>query len=132
MGAIEPTKVRATGYGAEDKFKDHTVGQRRLLAIRAAKMDAFRSLAEAVRGFNISGETSVSSAITESDVYKSDVEAFIRGAQVIDVTELKKGTYQVTVELVLDRRFFECMDHPADEKCRPPKAKKSYLPGLAS
>lgn len=81
-GAIVPTKVRATGYGAEDKFKEHTPGQRRLLAIRAAKMDAFRSLAEAVRGFTISGETSVSAAITESDVYKSDVEAFIRGAQV--------------------------------------------------
>ncbi len=132
QAAMEPTRVRATGYGAEDKFKEHTAGQRRLLAIRAAKMDAFRSLAEAVRGFNISGETSVSGAVTESDIYKSDVEAFIRGAQVTDITELKKGTYQVTVELVLDKRFFECLDHPQDEKCRPPKSNKAYFPGFAS
>lgn len=130
-GAIVPTKVRATGYGAEDKFKEHTAGQRRLLAIRAAKMDAFRSLAEAVRGFNISGETSVSAAITESDIYKSDVEAFIRGAQVVDINELKKGTYEVTVELVLDKRFFDCLDHPRDEKCKSPKS-NAYLPGFAS
>lgn len=128
---IVPTKVSATGYGAEDKFKDHTPGQRRLLAIRAAKLDAFRSLAEAVRGFNISGHTSVNAAITESDKYKSYVDAFIRGAQVTDITPLKQGTYEVTVELVLDKRFFECLDNPKEEKCKAP-ASNAYLPGFAS
>lgn len=128
---IVPTKVSATGYGAEDKFKDRTPGQRRLLAIRAAKMDAFRSLAEAVRGFNISGHTSVNAAITENDKYKSYVDAFIRGAQVTDITPLKQGTYEVTVELVLDKRFFECLDNPKEEKCKAP-ASNAYLPGFAS
>jgi outer membrane murein-binding lipoprotein Lpp len=128
---VVPTKVSATGYGAEDKFKDHTPGQRRLLAIRAAKMDAFRSLAEAVRGFNISGHTSVNAAITESDKYKSYVDAFIRGAQVTDITPLKQGTYEVTVELVLDKRFFECLDNPKEEKCKAPTS-NAYLPGFAS
>lgn len=48
-----------------------------------------------------------------------------------DINELKKGTYEVSVELILDKRFFDCLDHPRDEKCKSPKS-SAYLPGFAS
>ncbi|MCF6253637.1 MAG: hypothetical protein L3J38_02695, partial [Thiomicrorhabdus sp.] len=46
----ELMKISGIGYGAESTFGAYTPGQRRLMAIRASKLDAYRALAEQLYG----------------------------------------------------------------------------------
>jgi hypothetical protein len=46
----ELMKISGIGYGAESTFGAYTAGQRRLMAIRASKLDAYRALAEQLYG----------------------------------------------------------------------------------
>ena len=54
--------------------------QARTSAIRAAKIDALRNLAEMVNEVRINSETTVSMGVMESDVIKSGVNVILRGA----------------------------------------------------
>ncbi|GAB1392464.1 hypothetical protein MASR1M60_06270 [Rhodocyclaceae bacterium] len=79
------------------------------MAIRAAQIDAYRNLAERVYGFRITGATSVSAFATQSDKIRSHVDAFIRGAHVVNTTVIADGNVEVTVELDLTPQFFQCV-----------------------
>lgn len=57
--------------------------QKRILALRAAKVVALREVAEIIDGVSVSGETTVYNAATESDVVRTTVHGLIKGAQVI-------------------------------------------------
>ena len=72
--------VIATGYGAYN-LKDRNVGRGRLMALRAAEIDAKRNLLETIEGVRITSETLVKNFQTESDVIYSQVSGFIRGAR---------------------------------------------------
>jgi len=92
-------KVRATGYGAP---RPGTTGpQAKLLAQRAARMDAYRKLSEEINGIKIRGETTVRDFVTESDVIETATSAFIRGAVEIESKENPDGTCEVTLEVNL-------------------------------
>ena len=49
----ELLKITGIGYGAESTFAAYTPGQRRLMAIRSSKLDAYRALAEQLYGIKI-------------------------------------------------------------------------------
>ena len=53
--------------------------QKRLMAVRAAKADAFRQLVEIINGVHVNSETVVKDFVTESDVIKTKVEGLIKG-----------------------------------------------------
>lgn len=63
--------------------KGTTGGQKRLTAITAAKVVAQRRLAELLEGVAIVSETTVKDSELASDVIKSAVTGFIKGAQVV-------------------------------------------------
>ncbi|MBI2353937.1 MAG: hypothetical protein HYV06_02715 [Deltaproteobacteria bacterium] len=63
--------------------KGTTGGQKRLTAITAAKVVAQRRLAELLEGVAIVSETTVKDSELASDVIKSAVIGFIKGAQVV-------------------------------------------------
>jgi hypothetical protein len=69
------------------------------MAQRAAQADAYRNLAERIRGVRIEGETTVQDFITKSDRIRTRVDALIRGAQVISSKELPDKTFEVVVEI---------------------------------
>ncbi len=73
--------------------------QARLLARRAAVLDGYRQLAEAVRGVNVDAETTVENMMVTSDVVRTHVEAVIKGARVVAEAEISGGGYQVTLEM---------------------------------
>jgi len=56
----ELMKISGIGYGAESTFGAYTPGQRRLMAIRASKLDAYRALAEQLHGVKNDSNTSIS------------------------------------------------------------------------
>ena len=57
--------------------------QRRLTAIRAATIVAYRQLAEFLDGFAVVGDTMVRDAALQYDVVRSAVSGFVKGAQVV-------------------------------------------------
>ena len=106
-------RVNATGYGTMSAFEGYSTGQRRLMAIRASKLEAYRSLAEQIHGVRITGNTTVGSMMAESDHFRAYVDAFIRGAKVVSISPMEDGNYETTVELELDQNFFNALGNPA-------------------
>lgn len=104
-----PTKISATGYGSPATYGQYTSAQQKLMAIRAAQVDAYRNLAERVYGFRVTGGTSVSAFVTQSDKVRSHVDAFLRGAQVVNTAVIADGNVEVTVEIELTPQFFGCL-----------------------
>ena len=77
--------------------------QQRLMAKRAAKVDALRNLLETVYGVRIDSSTIVRDFVTQSDVIRARLDAVIQGAQETDYIEQPDGTAEVTVEVTLGR-----------------------------
>ena len=98
----------ATGYGSQNAFGRYTIGQRKLMAMRAAEVDAYRKLAEQVYGFNVDGSTTVADFIAQNDQARAWVEAFIRGARITEVVPAGDGNYKATVELSGATRLIDC------------------------
>jgi hypothetical protein len=82
--------------------KVYSDAQKKLMARRAAVMDAYRQLAETIQGIKITSSTIVRDFVTEKDEIKGSLDSFVmRGAQVVSEQFLSDGTYEVTVEVKL-------------------------------
>jgi hypothetical protein len=102
-------KFLAVGYGSQGSFSHYSVGQQKLMAMRAATVDAYRNLAEQVHGFRVWGNTAVAAFATQNDSVRTYVDAFIKGARVVNSTSIGDGNYEVTVELTRTADFSECV-----------------------
>ncbi len=90
-------KIRMQGSGVPPEDKAGTP-QGKLLAARAAELDAKRKLAEHIKGLRISSETSVRDFVAQHDEISSYVDAVLVGASV-DETKFDGDTAEVTVSV---------------------------------
>jgi hypothetical protein len=106
--ALQPQliKISGIGYGAESTYEGYTPGQRRLMAIRAAKLDAYRSLAEQLYGIKIDSNTSVATLTAQNDSFRARVNAIVRGARVVSITPMADHNYETILEVYIDKSFF--------------------------
>ncbi len=79
----------------------YTEAQKRLMAKRAARVDALRNLAEMIYGVRIDSQTTVRDFVTQSDVIRSRLSALIQGAREVSYIEHPDGTAEVTVEITV-------------------------------
>lgn len=86
---------------AQDAAEKVSETQSKLLAKRAAQADAYRNLAEQVKGLRITSTTFVKDFVAESDEIATAVKTFLRGAKVTDVRYMEDGSAEVTMELAL-------------------------------
>ena len=109
VNALQPNeiKITAVGYGATSSYEGFTPGQKRLMAMRSSKLDAYRALAEQIQGVRVNGNSTVSSMMAQVDSFRVFVDAYLRGAQVVTVTPMNDGNYETTIELTLNSRFFD-------------------------
>jgi outer membrane lipoprotein SlyB len=105
---ISPSVVRvsAVGYGSTSSQSDLTTGQKKLLGMRASKIDAYRSMAEQIAGLHLTSNTTVGDMMSKSDSIRTSVDAYIRGARVVEVSPMSDGNYQTMLEIDLDSRIF--------------------------
>jgi hypothetical protein len=99
-----PVKISAKGGGAPPE-RSVNAAQARLMAERAAKVDAMRNLLEQAYGVAISSQTTVRDFITQNDTVRARVDAFIKGAKVVDTRYLSDGSVEVEMEIVLGYEF---------------------------
>lgn len=92
--------IRATGGGVAPAGA-RNAAQAKMMARRAAIVDAYRQLAESAGGVNIDAETTVDMASVSSDVIKTKVQAVVRGARIVSEKATADGGYEVTVEVPL-------------------------------
>jgi hypothetical protein len=104
-----PAKFLAVGYGSRNSYIQYTAGQQKLMAMRAAQVDAYRNLAEQVHGFRVWGNTAVSAFAVQNDSVRTYVDSFIRGARLVSMTAISDGNFEATVELSLPSDFAECV-----------------------
>ena len=101
---IEPMVERrdtltATGYAVIDVQPSDNAAQRRLLAIRAAKLDAYRGLTEQVYGQYLDATTTVADMAVRSDSFRTRVEGVVYGANLVRIEPRGSDTYEVTMSL---------------------------------
>ncbi|MDB5791568.1 MAG: hypothetical protein JWQ80_1592 [Massilia sp.] len=110
QAAAQPVIVtlNATGYAAVNntvcvgQCDRVSPAQRKLLAMRASRLDAYRTMAEQVYGLRIEGGSTVASLALKDDSFKVYIDAFIRGARVTNVAQREDGTFETTVEMDFD------------------------------
>lgn len=102
----ELIKITGTGFGSASSFQGYSPGQRRLMAIRASKLDAYRSLAEQLYGVKIDSNTQLSTLTARSDNFRARVNAIVKGARVVSVTPMPDNNYETVLEVYVDKSFF--------------------------
>lgn len=90
-------KIRVEGLGIAPADARGT--QAEALARRAALSDAYRQLAEQINGVNVDATTTVESMMLMNTTVRTHVTALIKGAQIIDESTRRDGSYVVTMEI---------------------------------
>ncbi len=105
--------IMATGQGAPPANATGAA-QSRMMAERAAKVDAYRNLLETVKGVRVDAATLVENMMVSSDVIKVKVEGVVKGARVLKTSQQPDGGAEVVlgipltgdlVDVVLPRNF---------------------------
>jgi hypothetical protein len=69
------------------------------MAIRAARLDAYRVLTEQIHGVQLDGQTTVAEAILTSDVMSAAVRGTIMGAETVKIEPSGQDTYSVELSI---------------------------------
>ena len=92
--------IEAVGIGAPP---DRTVDKAnaRTIALRAAKVDAYRNLLEITKGVRVDSITTVKDFTIESDVINTQVDGLVKGGVVVDQQYMSDGTVEVRIRMPL-------------------------------
>ena len=92
--------IEALGIGAP---ADKSIGKAnaRPMALRAAKIDAYRNLLEITKGVRVDSTTTIKDFTVDSDVINTQVDGLVKGAVVVDQQYMSDGTVEVRVRMPL-------------------------------
>ena len=71
------------------------------LARRAAIVDAYRYLAEAIKGVQVDADTLMQDLVIQNDTVRTQVSALVQGAKIIEEHANADGSYSVTMSIPL-------------------------------
>ena len=91
--------ISAVGYAVVSSQPGRSENQRRLMAIRSARMAAMRDLAEQIHGLNVEGNTTVIDLMVQNDTFRGVVSGTIRGARTVRINPTGADTYEVVLEI---------------------------------
>jgi len=94
----EPVIV-SNGYANISAQLSDNPSQRRLMAIRASKIDAYRNLTEKVYGQNIDATTTVEDMVATNDAIRARVQGLIYGARLVSISPIGGDSYETRLEL---------------------------------
>lgn len=120
--------IQATGFGAPPQMTSPQ--QATYMAKRAAVVDAYRNLAEAINGVQVDSETTVQNFQVSNDIIHSKVTALVRGASIIKEQQFPDGTYQVVMQVNLygSNSLAQAIQDPNPLPAQPFPQPTSYQP----
>lgn len=95
--------VTATGSGAAN-LKDGSVAKARLMAERAAKLDALRNIVETIQGIQVTGTRNAADVMSNGEV-KSKIQGMAQGFKVVDTKYYSDGSVDVIVSMPIDENL---------------------------
>ena len=112
--SIPVTKFRVVGYGAPPSDLNMSSAQKKLLAMRGSKADAYRALTEQLYGVRITGNTTVGDMVVKSDTFRLYLDSYVHGAKVVNVEAQSDGIYTTELELSLGDDFYNQVSSSKD------------------
>jgi len=94
--------LSATGYAVVSSQPGQSIEQKRLMAIRAARMSAMRDLAEQIHGLKVDSNTTVIDLMVQNDTFRGVVSGVIRGARTVRINPTGQDTYETVLEIDQD------------------------------
>ena len=95
---VVPT-ITGMGYASISSQPAKSSNQRRLMAIRAARMAAMRDLAEQIHGLQVDSNTTVVDLMVQNDTFRGVVTGTIRGARTVRINPTGADTYEIVLEI---------------------------------
>jgi outer membrane protein FlgP len=94
--------LSAVGYAVISSQPGRSDAQKRLMAIRAARMAAMRDLAEQIHGLQVDSTTTVIDLMVQNDTFRGIVTGTIRGARTVRINPTGSDTYEIVLEIDRD------------------------------
>tara|TARA_Y100000991_G_scaffold12185_1_gene8424 strand:- start:131 stop:652 length:522 start_codon:yes stop_codon:yes gene_type:complete len=94
--------LSAVGYAVVSSQPGRTDAQKRLMAIRSARMAAMRELAEQIHGIQVDSNTTVIDLMVQNDTFRAVVKGIIRGAKTVRINPTGVDTYETVLEIDKD------------------------------
>ena len=94
--------LTAVGYAVGSSQPGRTQAQKRLMAIRSARMSAMRELAEQIHGIQVDSNTTVIDLMVQNDTFRAVVKGVIRGAKTVRINPTSNDTYETVLEIDRD------------------------------
>lgn len=98
----EPVEFIGRGFSQISGQPGGSLNERRLMAIRAARMEAYRDLTEQVHGLALTSQTTMRDAVMRDDQIHAVVSGEIRGARTVSVNPLDSNSFEVVLALSPD------------------------------
>ena len=100
--AQAPAMLTGLGMAQVAGQPGKTLNERRLMAVRAGRMDAMRDLTEQVHGLRLNAQTTIRDAVVTDDSLAATVSGSIRGARTVRIRPTSDDTYEVQLALDAD------------------------------
>ena len=104
---VRSVTIEATGEGVYPENPSLSLAQKKLMAKRAATIDAYRRLLEKLNDIEISSESKIKDFLIQHDEVSAKVSGFIRGAKIIEVRDKQDGIVEVDIMIELGKDFFD-------------------------
>ena len=91
--------LTAVGYAVVSSQPGRSDSQKRLMAIRSARMAAMRDLAEQIHGLKVDSSTTVIDLMVQNDTFRGVVSGTIRGARTVRINPTGSDTYEIVLEI---------------------------------
>lgn len=109
----EDGMITVTGFGTVDPTMTKTNAQAKMLAKRAAQLDAQRQLSEQVKGIEIRAGSTVEDYEVKSDIIATRVKTWLQGGVVVDEkVTMQEGTWvaEVTMGICITNQAPQCKE----------------------
>lgn len=91
--------IEAMGFAQVSKQPGSSLNQRRIMALRAARLDALRNLTEQIHGIRIDAHTTIRDARVANDTIDAVIQGELRGAQTVSIKPKGSDTFEVVLKI---------------------------------
>ncbi len=91
--------IYGVGYAVISSQKGDSPEAKRLMAVKASKLEAYKSLVEQLYGQYVEVHAGMTNSVMDEEVFRSRVEGMISGATVVSVKPIGEHSYETTLRL---------------------------------
>jgi len=91
--------IYGVGYAVIEVQNGSSVEEKRLMAVKASKLEAYKSLVEQLYGQYVEVSGQMTNSRIGEEVFRSRVEGIIYGARLVEIKPVGEHSYETTLRL---------------------------------